>query len=144
MEGKIISAEIEDSLAAVEEDTASWCEEELSGVDLGDKRLEWRVIDIATKLAAQPTASINQACEDWADTKAAYRLLANEKVTAEKILGPSQQRTRERMKGYGLVLAVQDTTFFGLHSPHEDRWFGAHRHATAKPERLGHAFDTGL
>jgi hypothetical protein len=111
VEGKIISAEIEDSLAAVEEDTASWCEEELSGVDLGDKRLEWRVIDIATKLAAQPTASINQACEDWADTKAAYRLLANEKVTAEKILGPSQQRTRERMKGYGLVLAVQDTTF---------------------------------
>jgi hypothetical protein len=112
VEGKIISAEIESSLAGIDvEATAPWCEEELSTVDLGDKRLEWRIVDIATKLAAQPTASINQACEDWADTKAAYRLFANEGVTAEKILKPSQQRTRERMKDHCLVLAVQDTTF---------------------------------
>jgi hypothetical protein len=112
VEEKIMAAEIEGTLAAVDaEDTVPWCEEELSGVDFGDKRLEWRVVDIANKLAAQPTASINQACEDWADTRAAYRLFANEKVTAEKILEPSQQRTRERMKGQGLVLAVQDTTF---------------------------------
>jgi hypothetical protein len=107
--------EIESSLAAIDvEDTVSWCEDELSTIDLGDKRLEWRIVDIATKLAAQPTASINQACEDWADTKAAYRLFANKKVTAEKILEPPQQRTRERMKGQPLVLAVQDTTFLNF------------------------------
>lgn len=104
--------EIESSLATIDvEDAVSWCEEELSHVDLGDKRLEWRIVEIATKLAAQPSASINQACEDWADSKAAYRLFANKKVTAEKILEPSQQRTRERMAGQSLVLAVQDTTF---------------------------------
>jgi hypothetical protein len=105
-------AEIESSLAAIEvEDLMSWCEEELSTVDLGDKRLDWRIREVATRLAAQPMASINQACEDWADTKAAYRLFANQKVTDEKILDPSQQRTRERMQEYALVLAVQDTTF---------------------------------
>lgn len=105
-------AEIESSLAMVNvEDMVSWCDEELSDVDLGDRRLEWRMVDVATKLAAQPTASINQACDDWADSKAAYRLFANKKVDAEKILAPSQQRTRERMEGQSLVLAVQDTTF---------------------------------
>jgi len=105
-------AEIESSLAAIEvEELMSWCEEELSTVDLGDKRLDWRIREVATKLAAQPMASINQACEDWADTKAAYRLFANQRVTDEKILKPSQQRTRERMQEYALVLAVQDTTF---------------------------------
>ncbi len=46
-----------------EKDT-SWCEEELCGVNLGDKRLNMRLVEVATRLAAQPTASINQACED--------------------------------------------------------------------------------
>jgi hypothetical protein len=97
------------TLKEKEKDT-SWCEEELGGVKLGDKRLDMRLVEIASKLAAQPTASINQACEDWADAKAAYRLFDNAKVQAKKILSPHQERTRGRMKNHGLVLAVQDTT----------------------------------
>lgn len=91
--------------------TTSWCEEELAGVDLGDARLDARLINIAMQLAAQPLSSINQACEDWADAKAAYRLFSNEKATLDKILHPHQMRTRERMQAHSLVLAVQDTTF---------------------------------
>lgn len=89
----------------------SWCEEELAGVDLGDARLDARLINTAVQLSAQPLSSINQACEDWADVKAAYRLFDNEKVTLGKILYPHQMRTRERMQAHSLVLAVQDTTF---------------------------------
>ena len=93
-----------------EEKDTSWCEEELGGVKLGDKRLDKRLVEVASKLAAQPTASINQACEDWADAKAAYRLFDNAKVQAKEILRSHQERTRERMRSHSLVLAVQDTT----------------------------------
>jgi hypothetical protein len=91
--------------------TTSWCEEELAGVDLGDARLDVRLINMAIQLSAQPLSSINQACEDWADAKAAYRLFSNEKATLDRILQPHQMRTRERMQAHSLVLAVQDTTF---------------------------------
>ncbi len=98
------------------EETTIWCEEEWGGIELGDERLDVWLIDTATKLAAQPTAPINQACEDWADTKASYRLFKNEKVTAEKILSPHQARTQARMAGHRLVLAVQDTTYLNYTS----------------------------
>jgi len=87
-----------------------WTKYELSEISLGDKRLDWRLLDSAAKLASRPSASINQACDDWADTKATYRLFANEKTTQAKILAPHQQRTQERMAGQARCLVIQDTT----------------------------------
>jgi len=81
---------------------------------LGDKWLNVRLVDTAAKLAAQPLAPINQACDDWADTKASYRLFQNQKVGPDKILSPHQQRTRERLQNYPLVLAVQDTCYLNF------------------------------
>jgi hypothetical protein len=48
-----------------------WASEELAHVELGDARLNRRCREVAEAMAQQPTAAINQACEDWADTKAA-------------------------------------------------------------------------
>jgi len=90
----------------------SWAEQEFARLDLGDKRLNERLIDLANKFAAQPQAPINQACEDWADTKGAYRLFNNEKVTSDKIFLPHQERTVARMSGHSLIFAVQDTVLF--------------------------------
>ena len=87
-----------------------WTRYELSEISLGDQRLNWRLLDSASKLAARPSVSINQACNDWADTKATYRLFANEKTTQAKILAPHQQRTQERMAGQARCLVIQDTT----------------------------------
>lgn len=87
-----------------------WIAYELSEISLGDERLNWRVLDTATKLARRPSTSINQACEEWADSKASYRLFANEKTTAAAIMGPHQQRTQERMAGQERCLVIQDTT----------------------------------
>lgn len=87
-----------------------WTKYELSEISLGDKRLNWRLLDSASKLAARPSVSINQACDDWADTKATYRLFANKKTTQEKILAPHQQRTQARMAGQVRCLVIQDTT----------------------------------
>ncbi len=90
----------------------SWAEQEFALLDLGDKRLNKRLIDLANKFAAQPQAPINQACEDWADTKGAYRLFDNEKAASKKIFLPHQKRTVVRMSAHPLVFAVQDTVLF--------------------------------
>lgn len=89
----------------------SWATEEFSKIRLKDKRLNQRCQKLASVLEHQSTQPINQACEDWADTKAAYRFFDNPKVAPDKILAPHCQRTVKRMKSHPLVLAVQDTTF---------------------------------
>lgn len=93
------------------ESDSEWIKDELSSVSLGDKRLNWRLQDTAKKLASHPNVSINQACDDWADTRATYRLFDNAKTTAAKILLPHQERTKERMRGQAMVLAVQDSSY---------------------------------
>ena len=72
-----------------------WSQQEFETIDLGDKRLTQRLIDVAEELSASPQSAINAACGDWAGAKAAYRLFDNEKVTAETILSPHFQRTVE-------------------------------------------------
>ena len=86
-----------------------WTKYELREISLGDQRLNWRLLDSASKLAARPSVSINQACDDWADTKATYRLFANEKTRHAKILSPHQQRTQERRAGQARGLVIHDT-----------------------------------
>ena len=88
-----------------------WIADELADVSLGDQRLDWRVRDSGKKLAARPSVSINQACDDWADTKATYGLFANPKTTAAKILMPHQVRTQARMAQHERCLVLQDTTY---------------------------------
>jgi hypothetical protein len=106
------------------EEATNWCEKEFTDINLGDKRLDKRLMDITVKLMAQPLAPINQACDDWADTKASYRLFKNEKVTVEEILNPHQRRTQERMKNYPIVLAVQDTSFLNYTSHPKTKGLG--------------------
>lgn len=96
------------------EDTAlsvSWSRQEFSGLDLGDRRLNERLIDVADALASHPESTIHAACGDWKSAKAAYRLFDNEKVSAAGILAPHFQRTVERMSQHRRVFAIQDTTY---------------------------------
>jgi hypothetical protein len=130
-------------------DNQSWATEEFSKVRLKDKRLNRRCQKVAEALEQQSTEPINQACEDWADTKAAYRFFDNPKVTPDQILAPHYHRTVKRMKSYPLVLAVQDTSFLNYtHHPQTEglgeigtkaqnqRGFGMHSTLAVTPEGL--------
>jgi hypothetical protein len=90
---------------------SDWLYEEMATFSLGDARLDYRLLDTGAKLTARPGVSINQACDDWADTKASYRLFDNKKTTAAKILQPHYQRTAERAASQERIFAVQDTCF---------------------------------
>jgi hypothetical protein len=98
-----------------------WAVEEFAQVELQDARLNRRCQELAAMLGQQPSAPINQACEEWPDTKAAYRFFDNDNVTPAGIVAPHCQCTVERMRQHPLVLAVQDTTFFNYtHHPHTE------------------------
>jgi len=69
-------------------------------------------------------APLPLACQDWANTKAAYRFLSNERFGEDAILAGHFQATASRFAATtGLVLVIQDTTEFSF------RW--------AKPETIG-------
>lgn len=93
------------------ETVVDWSSQEMAGVELGDKRLNRRAVETLAKLSKQPSGSIPQGCDEWADTKATYELFKNEKVTGEKLRQPHQERTWARVGGYECVLAVQDTSY---------------------------------
>ena len=84
--------------------------DELLGIDLGDERLNKRSRKVIEALAADPQASVNGACQGWAETIGAYRLFDNPSVTPELVLQPHRRATQRRMREHPVVLVVQDTT----------------------------------
>ena len=88
----------------------AWAEFEFGQVPFANVRLESRVKKIATDFARQPTASIPQASQSWAATKAAYRLFDNDSVSPEEILENHLMATLDRMSAEKLVFVIQDTT----------------------------------
>ena len=88
----------------------SWAAEEFKDIDLGDRRLDRRTVLLAERMAANPRASIPQACAGWAETLAAYRLLAQDDIEWEGLLAPHWQSTEARMRAHPVVLCLQDTT----------------------------------
>lgn len=87
---------------------------EFEGVELGDSRLSKRCQQLALKIAGNPSASLPKALVDWAETKAAYRFLSNDKVTRDSLLEPHIEQTVDRIAGQPLILAIQDTTTLEL------------------------------
>lgn len=94
-------------------DAVKWADEE---VDLGafrDKRLGERLRTMLGQMAGAIGAPIPMACQDWANTKAAYRFLSNSSVNEGNILAGHLQATRARVAATdGLILVLQDTTEF--------------------------------
>ncbi len=88
-----------------------WAVEEFSNVDLGDERLNHRLIKLSDSLSESPESPINQACSNWADTKAAYRFFKNENAHAANILKSHIEKTAQRARKYKTILALQDTTY---------------------------------
>lgn len=91
---------------------AGWAADEMGQADLGDRRLNDRLVSICDRFSESPESPINQACRDWAETKAAYRFFRNEDVKSGDILEAHRQRTAERAKPYKTILAIQDTSYF--------------------------------
>lgn len=89
----------------------------MKDVELNDKRLNKRLMEILSQLGGQPGASIPAACGGFAETTAAYRFFDNKKATFETILQPHIEATYRRMADQTVVILAQDTTEIDLTRP---------------------------
>jgi len=89
---------------------APWVADEVKTARLNDKRLNERLAEVLSQLAARPTASIPAACGGRAEMVAAYRFCENGKTSFEAVLQPHRDATRKRMAAQPVVILPQDTT----------------------------------
>jgi Transposase DNA-binding len=91
----------------------AWWDRELAGCRFSDERLGKRLRKLVEQMDLAMGASIPLACQDWANTKAAYRFFSNEHVSEADILAGHFQSTHDRAAGAeGPILVLHDTTEF--------------------------------
>lgn len=101
---------------------AQWAQAEFQFAQLGDKRRNKRLVNIAQKLAANPGGTLPQAFPDWAELKAAYRFFSGGGASFDQIICPHVERTRARCREPGEYLIIEDTTLldYSHHAATED------------------------
>ena len=91
----------------------AWFDRELAGCSFADDRLNKRFRKVLAQIGSAMGQSIPLVCQDWANTKAAYRFFSNERVSEADILAGHFRSTRERVVATdGPVLVLHDTTEF--------------------------------
>lgn len=85
---------------------------EFEAIDLGDKRRNARLRELAARISASPAESFPRLVTSIAEREALYRLLNNEAVTWQAVLEPHIAATVARSGRQGLVRVVHDTTDF--------------------------------
>lgn len=91
----------------------TWIDRETAGSNFKDERLCRRFKMLLKGIGGAMGKSIPLVCQDWANTKAAYRFFSNDRVSEEDIMGGHFQSTRARFAASkGTVLVLQDTTEF--------------------------------
>jgi len=93
--------------------TKTWIDQECSGCQFGDVRLQKRFRKLVEQISEGVGNSIPLACQDWANTKAAYRFFSNERVGEAEILQGHFEATTKRFKAVdGKILILHDTSEF--------------------------------
>src|SRR6266852_5233697 len=97
----------------MDEGSDAWFDRELAGCSFADERLNKRLRKLVAQIGSAMGQSIPLVCQDWANTKAAYRFFSNDRVSEADILAGHFQSTRGRAAATdSLVLMLHDTTEF--------------------------------
>ncbi|MGM4915006.1 IS4/Tn5 family transposase DNA-binding protein [Rhizobium sp. 768_B6_N1_8] len=90
-----------------------WSRQEIDAGSFKDARLGRRCTELLRQLGERMGGSIPFACQDWANTKAAYRFFSNPNVDEGDILSGHFAATAQRYDASnGPILVLQDTTEF--------------------------------
>jgi hypothetical protein len=111
---------VERRRASDEAGTDAWIDNEVVGCEFEDVRHGKRLRQLLKQLSSKVGAPTPWACQDWANTKAAYRFFGNERISEANILAGHFSSTRDRFaaaKGFP-ILILHDTTEFSYR--HED------------------------
>lgn len=88
----------------------SWVEHEFENIDLGDKRLNKRVLFIGEALGLAPGKTIPQTFQAWKELKACYNFLSNNSFSEKELLAPHIEKTIERISEFPVALLLTDTS----------------------------------
>lgn len=93
----------------------TWIDREVEGCNFGDVRPAKRFGKLLGMLSDGLGQSVLYACQDWANTKAAYRFFSNDEVSEDQILTGHFQATRGRLsRADQMILMVHDTCEFSF------------------------------
>jgi hypothetical protein len=99
----------------------AWIEQELEGSEFRDVRLHKRFGTLLEQLWKGMGQTLPLACQDWANTKAAYRFMDNDRVSEQDILSGHFKATAQRFSSTdGPILVLQDTTTFSYEREHPE------------------------
>ena len=102
--------------------TGAWFDREIAGCSFADERLNKRLRNLLERMGDAIGASIPLACQDWANTKAAYRFFSNDRFNEAEILAGHFQSTQSRFAAAdGPILVLQDTTEFSYQRERPER-----------------------
>jgi len=89
-----------------------WIDNEVVGSEFEDNRHRKRLRQLLEQVSDRVGSTTPWASRDWANTKAAYRFFANERISEANILAGHFGATRERFAdtGKSLALILHDTT----------------------------------
>ncbi len=91
-----------------------WAEENFGNCKLGDERRTARLVLTAELILNNPTAHIAALNGQWKDSKAAFNLFANEKVTFEAVMETHCTNTKLAIRGkHSLILCDTSEIIFG-------------------------------
>jgi len=111
-------------------DCDNWIASELADVNLGDLRLNKRILKVASNMMTAPHETIMGSSSNWAEAKAAYRLFDNERFEGDSIRQCHEKATLDRLASENEVaFAIQDTMALN-YSHHPKKQGLGHLHGT--------------
>ncbi len=103
------------ALAAESPTARTWIDREVGGCNFGDARLAKRFGKLLGMMSDGIGESVPYACQNWANTKAAYRFFSNDEVSEDQIMAGHFQATRRRLsRASSKILMLHDTCEFSF------------------------------
>jgi hypothetical protein len=103
-------------------EATTWIDGEIAACQFADVRLGNRLHCLLEQISDAVGESVPMACQDWANTKAAYRFFSNERVNEANILAGHFQATKDRFIGtQGPILVLHDPTEFSFRRESPDK-----------------------
>ena len=115
----------------------AWAQREFGAVDLKDRRLTRRVVQIAAGMAADPKASIPKQNKAPHQSKAAYRLFDHERAVMDSLCNPHWQQTRLACSACPVVLLIQDTSWLDYSAHAQTQGLGWSNYNKKKDKTTG-------
>lgn len=91
-----------------------WAEQQFGECDFGDVRRTRRAVRFCSSMADNSSGSTPHQTLNWAECKAAYRLIDNEGVTFDAIQQPHRWQTLAQSSGHFLLIGDTTEWDFGI------------------------------